>query len=76
MIKHEHNTHTHTHTHTNTRSFKLQGVGSSHSRVYVGVGDKVVGAIDVQDALRLDAQQTIADLHRCGVRTIMLSGDR
>lgn len=26
----------------------LQGVGSSHSRVFVGVGDKVVGAIDVQ----------------------------
>ncbi|KAF5839284.1 hypothetical protein DUNSADRAFT_1157 [Dunaliella salina] len=54
----------------------VHGVGSSHSRVFVGVGDRVVGAIDVQDALRSDAQQTVADLHRLGVRTVMLSGDR
>ncbi len=51
------------------------GVGNSHSRVYVGVDGKMVGSIDVQDSVRSDARSTIDELHRQGVRTVMLSGD-
>lgn len=52
------------------------GVGNSKTRVYVAVGNTVAGAIDVQDALRPDALSTIEDLHKLGIRTIMLSGDK
>lgn len=37
-------------------------VGNSHSRVYVSVDGRLVGAIDVQDAVRQDARLTVADL--------------
>lgn len=51
------------------------GVGNSRSRVYVGVDGALVGAIDVQDALRPDATATVTDLHAKNIRAVMLSGD-
>ncbi|KXZ56167.1 hypothetical protein GPECTOR_1g143 [Gonium pectorale] len=54
----------------------VQGVGNSHSRVYVAVDGAVAGVIDVADAVRHDARETIDRLHRQGIRTVMLSGDK
>lgn len=54
----------------------VQGVGNSHSRVYVAVDGAVAGVIDVADAVRPDARKTVDRLHRQGIRTVMLSGDK
>ncbi|PNH07920.1 Copper-transporting ATPase PAA1, chloroplastic, partial [Tetrabaena socialis] len=54
----------------------VQGVGNSHTRVYVAVDGAVAGVIDVADAVRHDAAETVARLHRQGIRTVMLSGDK
>ncbi|GLI68631.1 hypothetical protein VaNZ11_013109 [Volvox africanus] len=54
----------------------VQGVGNSHSRVYVAVDGAVAGVIDVADAVRPDAWETMDRLHRQGIRTVMLSGDK
>ncbi len=54
----------------------VQGVGNSHSRVYVSVGGAVAGVIDVADAVRHDARDTVERLHKQGIRTVMLSGDK
>ena len=40
------------------------------------LGDLVlVGVVGIQDPLRADAPETIAALHRAGIRTVMLTGD-
>ncbi|GIL67851.1 hypothetical protein Vafri_21137 [Volvox africanus] len=57
-------------------SAAVQGVGNSHSRVYVAVDGAVAGVIDVADAVRPDAWETVDRLHRQGIRTVMLSGDK
>ncbi|KAG0607893.1 hypothetical protein M758_8G062900 [Ceratodon purpureus] len=44
--------------------------------VYVGVDDKLVGAVTMIDELRDDAKASIAALHRMGMKTSMLSGDK
>ncbi|GFR41528.1 hypothetical protein Agub_g2224 [Astrephomene gubernaculifera] len=54
----------------------VQGLGNSHTRVYVAVDGAVAGVIDVADAVRQDARETVARLHRDGIRTVMLSGDK
>lgn len=54
----------------------VQGVGNSHTRVYVSVDGAVAGVIDVADAVRPDARATVDRLHRQGIRTVMLSGDK
>uniref|UniRef100_A0A7I4BBQ6 P-type ATPase A domain-containing protein n=1 Tax=Physcomitrium patens TaxID=3218 RepID=A0A7I4BBQ6_PHYPA len=44
--------------------------------VYVGVDDKVVGAITMIDEVRDDAKATIETLHWMGIKTSILSGDK
>jgi P-type Cu2+ transporter len=44
--------------------------------VYVGVDGKLAGWIAVQDTLRKDAQQTVAQLRQMGLRVVLLTGDR
>lgn len=44
--------------------------------VYVGVDDKLVGAVTMMDELRDDAKASVAALHRMGMKTSMLSGDK
>lgn len=43
--------------------------------VLVGDEQQVVGFIALQDTLRANAAEVIADLHKTGIRTIMLTGD-
>ncbi|KAG2497846.1 hypothetical protein HYH03_004113 [Edaphochlamys debaryana] len=54
----------------------VQGLGNSHSRVYVAVDGVVAGVIDVADAVRHDARETVERLHKQGIRTVVLSGDK
>ena len=51
-------------------------MGSSRTRVYVGVGSEVVGSIDVADSLRPDARESVHALSLMGIRSILLSGDK
>ncbi|KAH9533788.1 hypothetical protein CY35_18G070500 [Sphagnum magellanicum] len=44
--------------------------------VYVGVDSKIVGAITMIDEVRDDARTAIDALHRMGIQTSMLSGDK
>jgi cation-transporting ATPase G len=43
--------------------------------VLVEAGGQVVGAVAIRDELRPEAAEAIAQLHRMGVRTVMLTGD-
>jgi len=44
--------------------------------VYVGVDGQLAGVIAVQDILRIDAQQTVAELRKMGLRVMLLTGDQ
>ena len=44
--------------------------------MFVARGDRVLGVIAVADTVKPGASQGMATLHRMGVRTVMLSGDR
>jgi Zn2+/Cd2+-exporting ATPase len=53
---------------------KIESSGST--MVTVGAGDKLLGVIEIRDAIRPDAVKIIADLHRLGLeKIVMLTGD-
>jgi Cu2+-exporting ATPase len=43
--------------------------------LYVVRGDKVVGALALEDAVRPESRQAVEELHRLGKRVVMLTGD-
>jgi P-type Cu2+ transporter len=43
--------------------------------LYVVRQDKVIGALSLEDAVRPESRQAIAELHRLGKRVVMLTGD-
>ena len=43
--------------------------------LYVVREDKVVGALSLEDTVRPESRQAVADLHRLGKRVVMLTGD-
>nr|WP_253661776.1 heavy metal translocating P-type ATPase [Williamsia maris] len=43
--------------------------------VYIRIDDEVCGAICVADTVKDDAAQAVAELHRIGIRTMLVSGD-
>jgi Cu2+-exporting ATPase len=43
--------------------------------LYVLAGDKVLGALALEDAIRPESRQAIAELHRLGKRVVMITGD-
>jgi len=43
--------------------------------LYVGRDDKVVGALSLEDAVRPESREAVAELHRLGRRVVMLTGD-
>ena len=47
-----------------------------HSVVYIGIGDTLAGAISMTDKIRDDAALTTQSLHKMGIKTIILSGDK
>jgi Cd2+/Zn2+-exporting ATPase len=44
--------------------------------VVLSVDKKYVGYITIADEIKEDAQKAISDLHRVGIKTVMLSGDK
>jgi P-type Cu2+ transporter len=43
--------------------------------LYVVREDKVMGALSLEDAVRPESRQAVAELHRLGKRVVMLTGD-
>ena len=43
--------------------------------LYVVTGDKVLGALALEDAVRPESRQAVAELHRLGKRVVMITGD-
>ena len=43
--------------------------------LYVVRDDKVVGALSLEDAVRPESREAVAELHRLGKRVVMLTGD-
>ncbi len=52
---------------------RLEGEGKTV--VLAGTASEVIGLIALSDVVRKDAQQTVADLRKRGIRTVMLTGD-
>jgi P-type Cu2+ transporter len=44
--------------------------------IYIGVDGELAGLIAVQDTLRVDAQQTVTELRKMGLRVMVLTGDQ
>lgn len=54
-----------------------RGIGNEADTVVVlAVDGRYAGYITIADEIKADAKQTIADLHRLGIQTVMLSGDK
>lgn len=47
-----------------------------HTHVYVGIGDTVIGSIEISDTLREGAADVVKRLKDSGVTPVMLSGDQ
>ena len=52
-----------------------QNVADGHN-VYIQKNNELIGWVDVQDQIRPEAKQVIETLHKQGIHTILLSGDR
>lgn len=52
-----------------------QWIDQGKTVVFVGINQQFAGIVAVQDAVRADAQSTIAALRQMGLRVIMLTGD-
>jgi Cd2+/Zn2+-exporting ATPase/Cu+-exporting ATPase len=49
--------------------------GRGSSEVYVVRGQTLLGAIEIADRIRPEAQSAVAAIHALGVRTVLLTGD-
>ena len=47
---------------------------AGHTNIFVAVGGRLVGSIDVTDEVRPDARDLVHDLQKQGLRTVMVSG--
>lgn len=50
--------------------------GGRTTQVYVGIDNAFAGTVVLADRARDSARQCVADLHRLGLRVVMLTGDR
>jgi len=57
----------------NGRIERLQAEGKT--TVVVATGGQAVGLIAIEDQVRPEAREVLAELHRQGIRTVMLTGD-
>jgi P-type Cu2+ transporter len=55
---------------------QVQAPSAGKTIIYIGVDSKLAGLIAVRDTLRSDAQQTITELRKMGLRVMLLTGDR
>ena len=49
--------------------------GAGRAVLYVVRDDKVVGALSLEDEVRPESRQAVAELHRLGKRVVMITGD-
>lgn len=58
-------------------SYKIASHLSSNDthNIYVLKNNLLIATIDIEDAIKLNAKETITELHGQGIKTIMLSGD-
>ncbi len=57
------------------KTIEKQEVEDGHN-IYIQKNNEFIGWIDVADQIRPEAKEVIDQLHRQGIRTILLSGDR
>jgi len=57
------------------KTLEKAGVEDGHN-IYIQKNNEFIGWIDVADQIRPEAKEVIDQLHRQGIRTILLSGDR
>ena len=57
----------------NLDSFAANSNGTS--RVFVARGDRLLGALQIEDVLRPESIEAVAELRKMGLRTVLLTGD-
>lgn len=53
----------------------MNGLSEGHN-VYLTINDQLKGWIDITDEIRTEAAEVIQQLHKRGIKTILLSGDK
>ncbi|MCX6471836.1 heavy metal translocating P-type ATPase [Williamsia herbipolensis] len=61
--------------HADLARARRRGEEAGHTVVYVRIGSDVCAAISVADTVKDDAAEAIAELHRRGMRTLLVTGD-
>lgn len=51
-------------------------ISPGHTHVYVGIDDRVVGSIEISDAIREGTEEVLRKLIKAGITPVMLSGDQ
>lgn len=51
-------------------------IKSSGTLIYVAENGAYIGAIEIADSVKSDAEKAVAELKKAGVKTVMLTGDR
>jgi len=49
---------------------------SAKTIIWVAVGERVAGALVLEDSLREESKEAVKELHKLGVKTAMLTGDK
>ncbi len=57
------------------QDFQKQIHSQGHSLVYVAIGERLAGVLELRPVLRPEAQNVIAALHDCGLSLYVISGD-
>jgi P-type E1-E2 ATPase len=55
---------------------KLEVTTRGETVIYVGIDGEMAGTVSMVDEVRQEAAATISALHKMGVKTSMLSGDK
>ena len=55
---------------------ELPEIQSAGTLIYIAENGVYAGAIEISDSIKPDAERTIAELKRAGIKTVMLTGDR
>lgn len=54
----------------------LPEIQSAGTLIYIAENGAYAGVIEISDSVKPDAEKTIAELKRAGIKTVMLTGDR
>ena len=51
-------------------------ISPGHTHVFIGIDDRVVGSIEISDAIREGTAEVLRKLIKAGITPVMLSGDQ